>query len=415
MKKLLILTKAFPYTGEESFIEAEAPHWKSLNFDVYLASIVTAGEKRNVPNNVNVLEECDSIFRSKLLEMVFYLIRALFSRTVYSEVSSFLKLKKSKLTASVFLEIVKQCAAFEKEKVRVGKVIKLTGNIDVAYCYWNHLTCYAACFWKQKGKIRKVVSRAHGFDVYEDRRKGNYLPLKRAFKSEMDKVYLISEKMTPYFIENYGFEQSQLAVSRLGVCCKNNQVLAGKSQSSSEIRIRALSISSCIEIKRLDIIFEGLRMFALENSGVQVDWYHVGDGPLLSGLKDTVNARKPDNFSFFSLGYMSNNKVLEFLSQEFFDVIVNASRSEGVPVSIMEAMSFGVPGVAPDVGAVSELVGNDTGYLMPALSTSKDICNGVAAVLHDSERRVESGARIRFKFDANKNYRNFVAGLNRIC
>lgn len=41
------------------------------------------------------------------------------------------------------------------------------------------------------------------------------------------------------------------------------------------------------------------------------------------------------------------------------------SLSEGIPVSIMEAISFGIPIIATNVGGNAEIVNDETGVLIP--------------------------------------------------
>lgn len=48
-----------------------------------------------------------------------------------------------------------------------------------------------------------------------------------------------------------------------------------------------------------------------------------------------------------------------------FDLFVNMSLSEGIPVSIMEAISFGIPIIATNVGGNAEIVNDETGVLIP--------------------------------------------------
>jgi N-acetylneuraminate synthase/N,N'-diacetyllegionaminate synthase len=51
---------------------------------------------------------------------------------------------------------------------------------------------------KNKNIIKKVVSRAHGGDLYEERCIKKYMPLKRQFADQMDVVYTISESGKKY-------------------------------------------------------------------------------------------------------------------------------------------------------------------------------------------------------------------------
>ena len=56
------------------------------------------------------------------------------------------------------------------------------------------------------------------------------------------------------------------------------------------------------------------------------------------------------------------------------DWFINTSSSEGLPVSIMEACSFGIPVLATDVGGTSEIVRpGETGFLLDAGFKPEDL------------------------------------------
>jgi glycosyltransferase involved in cell wall biosynthesis len=87
----------------------------------------------------------------------------------------------------------------------------------------------------------------------------------------------------------------------------------------------------------------------------------VGEGPLFQEIAATILERGLTE-RIHLLGERSD--VPDVLAST--DVFVLSSRSEGFPVSILEAMAAGLPVVATDVGGVAEsVVDGETGLLVP--------------------------------------------------
>jgi glycosyltransferase involved in cell wall biosynthesis len=85
------------------------------------------------------------------------------------------------------------------------------------------------------------------------------------------------------------------------------------------------------------------------------------------------------------------------------DVFVLASRSEGLPLSVIEAMAAGLPVVASDVGGLRELVRDaETGVLVPP-SDATALASALRPLLADRQLRRRLGvagrARAKALFD----------------
>lgn len=61
-----------------------------------------------------------------------------------------------------------------------------------------------------------------------------------------------------------------------------------------------------------------------------------------------------------------NQQVYDYYKSNKVDVFVNVSYSEGLPVSLMEASSFGIPVIATDVGGSAEIIDKEqkNGFLL---------------------------------------------------
>ncbi len=111
----------------------------------------------------------------------------------------------------------------------------------------------------------------------------------------------------------------------------------------------------------------------------------VGDGPLRGTLEAQARFLRISDHVVFT-GVVSD--VRPWLAA--FDVFVLPSHSEGMPLSLVEAMAMGCPVVTTDVGGVGEVVG-DAAVLVNG--EPEGLRRALAAVLSDDDTRRELGER----------------------
>lgn len=122
----------------------------------------------------------------------------------------------------------------------------------------------------------------------------------------------------------------------------------------------------------------------------------VGDGPDRADLEAFVHDHGLDAAVRF-VGEIAMERVLDAIDAA--DVVVLASRSEGMPRIILEAFARGVPVVAPGVGGISEAVRDGETGLLVAPEDPVALADGLLRLIADPPYRAALGARGRMWID----------------
>jgi glycosyltransferase involved in cell wall biosynthesis len=139
----------------------------------------------------------------------------------------------------------------------------------------------------------------------------------------------------------------------------------------------------------------------------------IGQGPLEDEVRRAIAARGLGD-RVRLLGYRPD--AVRLMSG--FDVFVLSSHHEGMPVSVMEAQTLGLPVVATSVGGLPEIVADGvTGRLVPP--GRPDLLGAaLAEVVRDADGRARMGAAARessVRFEAADATRRIEAGYQRLA
>jgi glycosyltransferase involved in cell wall biosynthesis len=141
-----------------------------------------------------------------------------------------------------------------------------------------------------------------------------------------------------------------------------------------------------------------------------LQWHHFGDGELRESI-ELMTKKFPANIRVKFWGKVLNEDIHKFYRENPIDLFINVSDSEGIPVSIMEAQSFGIPVLATAVGGTPEIVTNENGWLIPGDATASQISNCIASAMyelsHTSTKRSASLETWKNRYDADVNFSAF--------
>ncbi len=416
MRTLVLITSDFPFGTGEPFLETEFPIISSeFEKTVIFSRNTISNNRRDIPQNVTVFRfSTTTDLKGSLYLPVLLLKNSTLICEIYRDEMKFRNDIDYSVTLKRKLFLIKKIIKAVQLRDFIKSRLKQL-NVDsgiVLYSYWANSGAHAVALLSYRYSIR--ITRAHGHDLYEERNRLSYLPMLKYIAQKLDSVFFISEHGKKYFTDKTGYLGQKLAVAYLGVRTPESVSFDMTARDSFTI----VSCSGLSALKRVDLIIKSLSVL---KSKKKIKWFHFGDGPLRKNLEELAEnlLGQKENTCFEFKGQIPNSEVLEFYCNNKVDLFLNVSSAEGIPVSIMEAQSFGTPVIATDTGGVSELLAPGTGFLLPVDFRPDELVEKIAIFMDMKE---EEMTRTRYnvyenrknKFDAQKNYREFIKKVNSI-
>lgn len=279
---------------------------------------------------------------------------------------------------------------------------------------WFDSSALAVSIFSKKNKKNVFCSFCHSFEV--DRKRNDYVNF--LFFDYIipcfNKIFFISANvLSSYFTycdeTKYKVDKTKFFVRYLGIMNELNTECV-RYNGSNEFLI--VSCSTMNQVKRIHLIIESLKYIEFP-----VKWVHFGGGPLYNELRLKAEKELPSNIEWKITGFVSNKEIINFYNHysDKISIFINVSSSEGIPVSIMESMSYGIPCLATNVGGTNELVFNDNGYLINPNLTPVEISNVIKSIDLRSETYLKKRENCRLKiyndFNGKENAKKFYSSL----
>lgn len=415
MKKLYLFTNSFPYgKGEKSFI---IPELNELSKE-YKITILSCARREQVEDKMSetILNPNISVIllRDHLswIQKGIYFLKSLFSPLLWQELFYLVKSGKSIYKSWYFI------LSFYARACNIKKQLKRLNILHedaIYYTYWyNHCTL-GLLFTKKRYKNIKVITRTHGYDLYNERCPGNWQPFKRYMNKYISAIFFACSHAREYYVNTLLFnnKMDKLYLARLGVPPKEKRNFL-KDNKIFEM----VSCSNVISIKRVELIIETL---ALCNDDMKIHWTHFGDGNLMQQIKRLAENKlvscKHISYTFY--GHVPNETVMKYYETHPVNCFITTSSTEGgCPVSIQEALSYGIPVIGTAVGGIPELV-EGNGVLLSAVPSATDVVDAIKEIYYASEQQIKAWRDNSYKlwkekFNSDENYKSFVKQITEL-
>ena len=346
---------------DTSFIETEIKNLtKYFNFvNVYTFK---KPEKKHTEANlkIHVIDFNDYKTSKAIIKNTWLTLKVLSSeilktRVYFKNISILKKIISEWLRCNYVAEML-----FEKEKNN--------SENNIYYTFWLNDWSTILSIAKNKKYIPSFYSRCHGADLYEERipitRK---IPFRTFQLNHVDKLFTVSKKGALYLKNKYPKFKTKILSQYLGI--ENNF-------QSNNNKSEVFTIVSCSEIRNLKRVYLVAEALTYINSNVK--WIHIGyenknDNTYKIFSEQIEKLKSKENIQIELKGFLDNNEVMEFYYNTPVDLFVSASQIEGLPVSMMEAISFGIPVISTDVGGCEEIVNSITGVLIEKNFNPKEL------------------------------------------
>jgi glycosyltransferase involved in cell wall biosynthesis len=279
-----------------------------------------------------------------------------------------------------------QTATLFLKKIEYVSLIWRTSP-DHLHAHFGHRSASLAMLASMLSGIRYTFT-SHGYDVFVTP------PDDYPIKTKLAKRHIaVSDYNRQYLARRFGIPDEKISVIHCGVDFRPSLP-----RRTPPAMPRVISVARLEPVKALDVLVQACAM--LKKEGVAFDCLIIGEGTERIALEGLINDLGLQDVVRLA-GALPQNRVFELLAESTVKVL--SSRSEAMPVALMEAMAIGVPVIGPRVNGVGELVEDGKeGFLVPP---------GDAACLADRVKRLLLDKELRDVF-AQRAYQKVKAKFN---
>lgn len=349
MNKIAYITAKIPYGTQETFVLTEILALKQSGTDVL---IIPRDKGKNIFHKeaMSLIEDTLNIpwFNIKifltLLKFIFTRPKDLFN-IFYIAI---LKTKNLKISLKNLIILPKS--------LYLSNALK--GKVSHIHAHWASTTATVAYIVSRVTGIPWSFT-AHRWDISEN----NLLKEKCKSASFVRAICNEGRDEILDIIRDNSFNHKILVI-HMGVKMPINK----NSENPSPLKPFTILCPANLVVKKgHKYLFEACKILSEKN--IKFKCLIAGDGPLENELRDLVTNLTIKKYIEF-LGRLSHDELLDLYRTGKIDTVVLPSiittdgEKEGIPVALMEAMSYGIPVISTNTGGITELIENSCGIIV---------------------------------------------------
>ena len=275
-------------------------------------------------------------------------------------------------------------------------IYKLGKNKDLIFVNGLGTEATIANIFLNKKIIRKIVGdpvweRAYSkakisesFDEFQVKNYGFSISLQkkvRSFSIKKSDIVVTPSQHLKNFILNLGFKNKIEIINNGVFIPEENTNIFTNDQINITIVSRLVSHKNIKKIIR-----------AISDLNDPLIYLNIiGDGPELNQLqKISLESNNKDNIIFH--GKLNRDDINHIFLKS--DIYIQASNYEGLPHSLLEAMSYGIPVLCTPVGECKEILGNeDRGYILDLPVSKNNIKSKISEIIGEKNIANKKGEK----------------------
>lgn len=410
-KRLAIILKDYPYKRGEPYFHREISTLVEHFDEIILFSrhVCTENEQFHfeLPQGVRVVNiGVRQSWRTKALT----LMNAILTGGLWNVISD---LRSGNIPLNLLT--LKTALAYDDLTALHGKAIEsaLEGmgrrrNEFIWYSYWCDEAAYLLAKWRNQGHLQWAVCRTHSFDIYASRHPYAYLPFRQYIADNLTAIVCISQHGQQFLQSRHQNVEDTFKVIYLGVQASDCI------QMEARQPLKLLSLSNIVPIKNIEAIIQALARW----EGIPVHWHHIGGGTddpyelsIIKLAREKLGKKRNIDFTFH--GFIPPAEVMGKLAEMKPHALINSSYFEGIPVSMMEVASLGIPIIGPHICGVPEIVvDGENGFTFHPID-AEQLLASITKLVNLSDDEYDTMCRRSREiqqnlFSSSKNYRLFA-------